>query len=217
MNQSSVYRIIVLSGILFIAIVLMQACGIIASAKRDQVAQSSPVSLSLTPTLWHEYIDLSRFPPEKQEKARHDLATVEALTGPLPTPVTVSPVGEGYYPAGAGTLYEEPFYPHPGYAKDYIFQNHWRTKTTTETIAAYAGCFRDNPEQGFVHVEYKAPIRPNPEPFTRPSATVSSPISAGCLKVVGADGMRLFLVTSGVSATQEISLTFDVSSATFVP
>lgn len=177
-------------------------------------APSSSLSASTTPTPWHEHFDLSYMPADKRDEARQHLATMEALSGPWPTPILVPE--DDAHPAGAGTIYERPGYIVPNFMKDYIFKNRWWTETHTETIGVYAGCLKDNREYGLVHIEYKALKQPNPEPFTRPSVTVSSPSSAGCLKITGADGMLLFLETTGVSATQELSFTFDVSSAMFV-
>lgn len=178
---------------------------------------ATPENPNITPTPWHTHADLSYIPADRREAARQGLATTEALIGPLPKRETPPPVGDGYYPAGDGTLYENPAYRHPNYANTYRFQNHWHATTSSEDIFVDAGCLRENPEQGVVRVEYKALVRPSLEPFTRPTQRVFSPISAGCLKITGADGMQLFLVTTGVSATQEISFTFDVSTATFLP
>lgn len=217
MKHASIRWALVLTGGILVVILLMQRWGTMASVEGEALAPSpTPLpSTSPTPTPWHEHIDLTIIPADRRDEARQQLATLEALTGPWPTPIIVP--DNRARPAGAGTIYEKPGYVVPNLMKNYLFYNSWGTETTTEIIDAYAGCPRDNQAQGFMLVDYKKKGYVYSDPSIRRSVTVTSPVSAGCLRIVDADDMVLILETTGVSVTHEMTFTFDVPSATFLP
>jgi hypothetical protein len=105
--------------------------------------------------------------------------------------------------AGAGTIVESGLAPFPGSL--YTFENRWYETTGQGDLVVYAGAERDDPAQGLVATRLIG-VTPGP------AAVYRTPMRSGAVRIVGAEGKRLSLV-SGSGAR----LVFDVPSRTFGP
>jgi hypothetical protein len=126
---------------------------------------------------------------------------------PLPLPTRPdSPAAISALPqvrAGAGTIVESGLAPFPGAL--YTFENRWYEPSGDADLVVYAGAERDDPARGLVAVRLVG--------VTPRAATVyHTPIAAGVVRIVAAEGERLTLVS-----TSGARFVFDVSSRTFVP
>jgi hypothetical protein len=105
--------------------------------------------------------------------------------------------------AGSGTIVESGQAPFPGSL--YTFENRWYEATGKGDVVVYAGAERDDPAQGLVATRLSG-VTPGP------AAVYRTPVRSGAVRIVGAEGKRLSLVSSGGAR-----LVFDVSSQTFGP
>jgi hypothetical protein len=103
--------------------------------------------------------------------------------------------------AGAGTLVESGQAPFPGSL--YTFENRWYEATGEGDLVVYAGAERDDPAQGLVATRLIGVV-------PGPAAVYRTPMRSGAVRIVGAEGKRLSLVSSSGAR-----LVFDVSSQTF--
>jgi len=133
-------------------------------------------------------------PPRIQRQSLPSAAQPELQTALSPLP---------HRAAGAGTIVESGLAPFPGSL--YTFENRWYEATGEGDLVVYAGAERDDPAQGLVATRLIG-VTPGP------AAAYRTPVRSGAVRIVGAEGKRLSLVSSSGAR-----LAFDVSSRTFGP
>jgi hypothetical protein len=131
-------------------------------------------------------------PPRIQRQSLPSAGQPEPQTALSPLP---------HQAAGAGTIVESGLAPFPGSL--YTFENRWYEATGEGDLVVYAGAERDDPAQGLVATRLIG-VTPGP------AAVYRTPMRSGAVRIVGAEGKRLSLVSG--SGTR---LVFDVSSRTF--
>jgi hypothetical protein len=104
--------------------------------------------------------------------------------------------------AGNGTIVESGQAPFP--AAMYTFENRWFERSGGAELVVYAGAAHDDPAQGVLAVRLVGTTM-------APATIYRTPARSGSVRVVGADGERLQLLTP--SGARFI---FDVSSRSFV-
>ena len=167
----------------------------------DPAAPASPAPNQLNP---REERVLSQVPPEKPALLDREVAEKVASRVAPPRqagdPGPFQPADLPRTPAGAGTIVEDGQAPFSG--QFFHFENRWWEAKDGEEIVVYAGLARTEPEQGIVIVTTTK---------SNECGMYRTPIRAGALSVVGAEGERLTLATrSGAT------FVFDVPSRTFV-
>jgi hypothetical protein len=138
---------------------------------------------------------------DRYGKAAADAAPTPSLAdaarlshGNLPAPTAAS---------ASRAIVESGQAPFPGSL--YTFENRWFKSTGDGDLVVYAGAERDDPARGLVAVRL---VGSTPGA----AAVYHTPVAAGAVGIVAAEGERLTLVS--ISGARFV---FDVSSRTFVP